>query len=814
MKLLFSYFLILLFFTSGYAQGTGNQIDSPDVTSKLLPDLKTLDAQTLADTMAHLANKFYDYDPIVAENLIDSAESYLDPYNDLAPMARLFSTRGTFSARKGQYLEAIRQFQQSLWYYYKIDTSLIQNGYLNIEIGNLFYRLEYFKDAVQFYEKAQSIFELHKTRDGHFGLTVSLNNIGLCFYKSKRYDLAEKYFLEALALRKVKLENDVIAHSYGYLIRVYEANGDFAKADSLLEDGLQNLDLDSNSVWFKSLYYLKGKKCQRHLKYAEAESFYKYLLSTELESNGEIDLELSIIESMVEMYMAQKQRAKAKSFALEGFTLTMTKHNYNQAIVFQNFLKQIAINEGDLKTALAISDKVLALTDSLNQAHDGIVQELAFVQNSIANARNENEILHLRSENYSETITKQGWLITIISIAIIILLSLFYFISKLNRKLRKNEASQRELNQRVLAVINNTDSLIVSINEFGEIRLINQAAIEYFEKWIEQSISAGDNLIDKITDPEKRKMWTQWISKSQQVSSWKEVSQISIKDKTLYVLENFSAITRENGMYAGMVMVGNDITKEHEFNVEIAKQRDSLEKSDEAKERMLSILAHDLKDAIYSANSLTKLVAEEPENFKHDEMIQLFGLMSQNFSRTKSLLDGLLEWMRTQTAGLKANPEGFCIGGLTDQIIDSTQSKWREKRVVVKNNIEEQVEVFADKEMIKTVLRNLISNSIKYTQPGSGLIEIKALQNGSSVSIIIEDNGHGISKENQEKLFTQPGRFSTVGTSDEQGTGFGLSLCRELLKLNHSKLELKSSENSGSEFYFSLPYVNKKDSAN
>lgn len=407
----------------------------------------------------------------------------------------------------------------------------------------------------------------------------------------------------------------------------------------------------------------------------------------------------------------------------------------------------------------------------------------------------------------------KDWLMVISTAASILLLILALYAYRLMRKLRQSELNQRELNQRTLAVVNHTDSSIISLRADGQVRLINKAAVAFLKKWIGSELKAGDNILKETEGSPAGKMWTSWLQKATKTRTWKEVSQIKIGAKYYYILESFSSITRGSGQNAGLVMVGNDITKEHEFNVQMAEQRDALEKSNKAKERMLSILAHDLKDGVYSALSMSQLVVEEPEEFSKEELLHLFTLLNDNFGRTQNLLESLLAWMKTQTGALEAKPSKFEMDKVIKEVFTSYEGEYLKKKIALELDLPENAIVNADREMIKTVIRNLISNALKYTHPEKGRVRVHGRFEDSHIHLHVEDNGRGISQEDQQKLLNSAGRYTTPGTANERGTGFGISLCKELLKLNKSELHLKSEVGLGTDFHFSLPVVDKNEPA-
>lgn len=386
-------------------------------------------------------------------------------------------------------------------------------------------------------------------------------------------------------------------------------------------------------------------------------------------------------------------------------------------------------------------------------------------------------------------------------IAALLLVSLR--LNGINRRLKKSEHMHREVNRRVVTAVNHTDTLIISLNGDGVIRLVNEAAIALFRRWIDREPRAGKNIIAATSGTEAEQVWESWMQKSRNVRSWSEVCQINLNDEKRYFRVSFSSIYRNDGNYTGLVMMGNDVTFEYEYQSELADQHQALEKSNSDKEQMMSILAHDLKDAIYSAHSMSKMVLEDQEDFDRDHLLHLFAMLHDNFDKTQELLESLLAWQKTRNIHLDGRHEEVKLHDLIKNVIDHSSEKISRKKVKVENRVPPDQIIVSDREMLRTVLRNLLSNAIKYTYPeqGSIIFEISGKQ---PVQLHIRDNGQGMTEEEVARVLEGQNRYSKPGTNDEKGTGVGLYLCQELLRLNDSKLSVKSKPGEGTDFYFTL----------
>lgn len=746
-------------------------------------------------------------DPALAQKLLDSAEVICEDAGHEFMKPQIAEQKGQLFLSVGCYPAAISELQKSYRLYQQIPDLYFRTGYIEIEFGNIFYDLRQYNEAIKFYNKALPIFEDASLYHRKYGKGVVYNKIGTCYLKQKKYDEALQSFKQALNLRKKMDAPGILARSYVHLADVFIAQRDFESADSIISRGLAIEGLSLGGKRYSQLMIQKGLITSLLGNLSEGRKILERT-HQQIKDSEQEDLYIDINHALCKLEMLAGDYLATLEAIDDGYQFANEGDNYLEAINFAEKGKQVASNQGNTVLALGYTEKLSAQKDAFISINNQVLKELLSLGSEIEAAQKENNFLQDTADVYSSIISNQKGLLASSIILIILLILVAVVFINTNKKLKKNQENQREMNLRILAVINRTESLILSLGANGEIRVINKPAIRFFLKWVNTELKAGDNLLERLHNTPAYEVWKQAIQKSKTIFHWKEVSQFVVNNKALYFLENFSTIHGKNGNYSGLVIVSNDITKEHEFNVKMTEQNNTLAKSNKAKERMLSILAHDLKDAVYSAHSLSELVLETPEEFPKEELIHLFSLLHGNFDKTKSLLNGLLDWMKAQTGAMEMKCESIKLFKVVDDVFEACYGKSVSKGISLKADIDKQITVLADGEMIKTVLRNLVSNSLKYTEPHKGVIEVTASENKGKITIHVKDNGQGISKKNLQKLFQGPGQFTTAGTLKEQGTGFGLSLCKELIQLHNSKLEVSSKEGVGSDFFFSLPIGN------
>lgn len=240
-----------------------------------------------------------------------------------------------------------------------------------------------------------------------------------------------------------------------------------------------------------------------------------------------------------------------------------------------------------------------------------------------------------------------------------------------------------------------------------------------------------------------------------------------------------------------------DITK-------IKEQEKELRDLNATKDKLFSIISHDLRNPFSAILGFSRLALKNIQKGKYDPVQKYCTQIYESANQSYILLNNLLEWSRIQTGKIEFNPEEIRLTDTMQKIKDLFQTNLEEKNISLTSSISDDMKVFADEFMIETILRNLISNAIKFT-PRGGAIKVIAHQGHQDVHISVADNGVGIPRENREKLFQIESSFSTSGTTKEKGTGLGLILCKEFVEEHQGKLTIESQQDEGTTVSFNLP---------
>jgi signal transduction histidine kinase len=222
------------------------------------------------------------------------------------------------------------------------------------------------------------------------------------------------------------------------------------------------------------------------------------------------------------------------------------------------------------------------------------------------------------------------------------------------------------------------------------------------------------------------------------------------------------------------------------------------------KDRFISILGHDLKSPFNNLLGLSDILTEDIHQLHIDEIEKLANQIKTTSRSTFNLLEDILMWARTQRGNIPFNPQLINFRDICMNILEPLNPNANAKNLTINYSAPEGTNIFADIDMIKTVLRNLVSNAIKFTNI-SGEININAEKNSENVIISISDNGVGIAPCDLTKLFNISEVLTTKGTANEKGTGLGLLLCKEFVEKHRGKIWVESEVGKGSVFRFTLP---------
>ena len=346
------------------------------------------------------------------------------------------------------------------------------------------------------------------------------------------------------------------------------------------------------------------------------------------------------------------------------------------------------------------------------------------------------------------------------------------------------------------SILNNIGDPVFVKDDQSRLLMVNDAFCEIFNLQRDQII--GKTLSEDVS-PEERDSFLK-IDKQVLENGIENINEESLTvrggETRIITTKKTRFLDADNKKY--LVGVIHDIT-------ERKKTENSLKELIATRDKLFSIIAHDLRSPFNSIIGFSELLKENSNDILLEDSEQYIKIINSAAKNTLILLDNLLNWAKSQTGQLSFNPEKILFSEVAQEIITLSKSIAKSKNIALECSCTDNLEIFVDVNMLNTVLRNLISNAIKFTNVG-GHVKVNAALKQDHVEITISDNGIGINKEKCSELFNiASNTTTTIGTADENGSGLGLVLCKEFIQKNNGDIWVESEENKGSNFIFTLP---------
>ncbi len=367
---------------------------------------------------------------------------------------------------------------------------------------------------------------------------------------------------------------------------------------------------------------------------------------------------------------------------------------------------------------------------------------------------------------------------------------------------KRTEHSLKETNQQFKLVWENSfDGMRLTDNN-GIILLVNKAYCAIVKKEAAELIGVHYSAI-------YTKEWATPLhfDQTKTTSNSSIEKEITLWNGEKIWLEMSYSFIQTNDNQQVLLSIFRDISKRKIIEEALNKYSRELETANKSKDRFFSIIAHELKNPFQSLLGLSDLLITDIKSLSIEETSTIAESINKSVNTVFNLLQNLLEWSRLQLNNIGCQPQELSLYYLSKEVILLLENVSKNKNITIVNELRKDDIVFADKNMINTVIQNLLTNAIKFSNFNSDIkISSKNFDNKIEISII--DKGIGINSSDIDKLFKVESNFSTVGTNKESGTGLGLILCKEMVEKNKGDIGVESTVNVGSRFYFSLPKPN------
>ncbi len=370
---------------------------------------------------------------------------------------------------------------------------------------------------------------------------------------------------------------------------------------------------------------------------------------------------------------------------------------------------------------------------------------------------------------------------------------------------RRAEELIRESEERFRSLLQNVSS--VSVQGYapdGTTQYWNKASERLYGYTEEEAI--GRNLLDLIIPPGMREDVKQAVKQMAETREPIPPSELSLmrSDGSRVAVYSSHAVVEAPGKNSELFCFDIDITDRKLAEKALQEREARLRELNATKDKFFSIIAHDLKSPFNSIIGFSSLLSRQMQERDYASIEKYAGIIQNSSLHAMDLLMNLLEWSRSQTGRMLFDPGSIDIVELINQTKALLIASALQKSITVYSEMPDNLLVFADKDMISTILRNLISNAIKFTDTG-GKIVISTEQLSDELVISVLDSGVGMNSESIGKLFRIEENYSTLGTQKEKGTGLGLLLCKEFIDKHGGRIGVESEPGKGSRFFFSIP---------
>lgn len=347
----------------------------------------------------------------------------------------------------------------------------------------------------------------------------------------------------------------------------------------------------------------------------------------------------------------------------------------------------------------------------------------------------------------------------------------------------------------LVAQIENTTDSIWSVDTDFRILTMNSV----FRSDFKQAYGVNLNLNDRIVDSLPEELKTKWINRYNKAFSgehFQEVDLYEYGDASIYIEVSFNPI-EVDGEVIGVACFTKDITA-------IKNSELKAKKASDTKDKLFSIIGHDLKGPIGNIREMSKLMELIGDGYDQQSRQQMVRHIRESSEKVFTLLDNLLSWSLTQQDKIKIEKSNLVVSNVISESIDPYALSASTKSIETKIELPDGMSVCADARFINTIVGNLYNNAIKFTKD-SGVIIIKVEKRTEAVVFSVQDNGKGMSKELLNKVLEDGSAETLAGTNNEKGTGLGLALCKEFVRLHDGRFWAESEEAQGTTFFFSIP---------
>lgn len=371
-----------------------------------------------------------------------------------------------------------------------------------------------------------------------------------------------------------------------------------------------------------------------------------------------------------------------------------------------------------------------------------------------------------------------------------------------NRKLAEDKL--RESEERLSLITNTVDSVMFSFKTEGDEFRIDFVNDYFFKDTGYKKEDFVGKLLSEVIPPDKYKTLVQKYREAvdkQQNVTWEESS--PWKEGMQNAIVSITPVYNEKNQCTHVLGTMSDITERVKAENALKASEKELKNLNATKDRLFSIIGHDLRNPLNNMFGFAFLLQRRAAQYHDEKLNKYIDAISQSAHSVSELLENLLEWSRAQTQEIKVEKGNFYLNEIVEANFKLFYNSAKAKKIKLISKIKPDLMIHADKTMLSTVIRNLISNAVKFT-PGNGQIIVSTEQIAGETTVRVHDTGIGMDEKMIQRLFKSDNIQTGTGTDGEKGTGLGLMICKEFIDLHNGKIRVESSEGKGSTFIFTI----------
>jgi signal transduction histidine kinase len=517
------------------------------------------------------------------------------------------------------------------------------------------------------------------------------------------------------------------------------------------------------------------------------------------------DLEVTILVNLGNIYGDEDQNDKAILFYQQALNLAQAREKKNQIASIYNNIAILYHQNKEYQKALIYYGKSLNINNEINDD-----KRIAMNLNNIGDAQFQMGNIKEATESLLKALAINRKIN--LNTEVIYNLQTLAEISLATENFTLANSYIQEgmcLSKKLKLRGKTKDLLLLLAKYYHRIENHTKAYSTLIEHNILQDSLQEESNSDKIAqlqtqfESEKKEKENEILRVKNQVTQ-KQLEQEQLRTTSLFIFSflALAVIALIVILFRSKVRVNKHI---NEINKKLEESNQKLKHTNATKDKFFSIIAHDLRSPFNAILGLSGLLKDELESTKNMDVIRNYNNMVDESAHSLfSLLENLLQWAKSQQGRLEFSPTEFDFYTIMEANLKIFKSKTADKSVELNSLIEKNTIAYGDINMVDSTLRNLISNALKYTLKGGNILISSKIKN-NQLYLSVRDNGIGIRKEDQKKLFQLDSNYSTTGTNSESGSGLGLILCKEFVHKNGGEIWVESKLGKGSEFIFTLP---------